>query len=209
MCTSAVVFLSQYLRAMSYRALGCHIDITFELIMFNELPPKIIKHTNKCKLKVFFTILNAFKSALYTLYYGRPWNVSGEMIIRSFSQNIKSAKMICTQRGSDLMDKISIPSISFFSFISYQSIHKTIIDETKSLRYEDSAFRRKHQLTRRLNTNSTNNTINSTESLTRQRKQTKTFSAQKRQILIFEVMKRIPKKVYTNSGQLELAKTQR
>ena len=207
-CAPAV-FLSQYLRAMSYRILGCHITITFELIMLNELPPKIAKHTSKCKLKVFFTILNAFKSALYSLYYGRPWNVSGEMILRSFSQNIKSAKLICIQRGSNLMDRINIPNISFFSFISYQNIHKTIMYETKSLRCDDSTFRRKHHLTRRLNTNTTNNSSDSTVNTTRQRKQTKTFSVQKRQILIFEVMKRIPQKTYTKSGQLELARTQK
>ena len=77
--------------------------------------------------------------------------------------------------------------------------------ETKSLRCDDSTFRRKHHLTRRLNTNTSDPTVNTT----RQRKQTKTFSAQKRQILIFEVMKRIPQKTYTKSGQLELAKTQK
>ena len=77
--------------------------------------------------------------------------------------------------------------------------------ETKSLRCDDSTFRRKHHLTRRLNTNTSDLTVNTT----RQRKQTKTFSAQKRQILIFEVMKRIPQKTYTKSGQLELAKTQK
>ena len=54
-----------------------------------------------------------------------------------------------------------------------------------------------------------NNSSDSTVNPTRQRKQTKTFSAQKRQILIFEVMKRIPQKTYTKSGQLELAKTQK
>ena len=81
--------------------------------------------------------------------------------------------------------------------------------ETKSLRCDDSTFRRKHHLTRRLNTNTTNNSSDSTVNTTRQRKQTKTFSAQKRQILIFEVMKRIPQKTYTKSGQLELAKTQK
>merc|ERR1712173_184167 len=113
-CAPAV-FLSQYLRAISYRALGCHIEINFKLIMLNELPTKIVKHANKCQLKVFFTILNAFKSTLFSLYYLKPWIVTGDLILRSFSQNLKSAKLICTQRGSKLMDNINLPSISFFS----------------------------------------------------------------------------------------------
>ena len=204
-CAPAV-FLTQYLRAMSYRALGCHINITFELIMMNELPTQIIRKTDKCKLKVFFTILNAFKSALYTLYYRRIWKVNGEMIMSVFSQNIKTAKMICTQRGSDLMDKINIPSISFFSFTSYQNIHKSIIYDTRCLRQEDSNFRRKHRLIRQSNTNTTDNTNTLSRNTTKQ-KQTKKLSAQKKQILIFEALKNIPNKTYTKSGQLELAKT--
>ena len=204
-CAPAV-FLTQYLRAMSYRALGCHINITFELIMMNELPTQIIRKTDKCKLKVFFTILNAFKSALYTLYYRRIWKVNGEMIMSVFSQNIKTAKMICTQRGSDLMDKINIPSISFFSFTSYQNIHKSIIHDTRCLRQEDSNFRRKHRLIRQSNTNTTDNTNTLSRNTTKQ-KQTKKLSAQKKQILIFEALKNIPNKTYTKSGQLELAKT--
>ena len=72
MQSAPAVFLSQYLRAISYRALGCHIEISFELIMLNELQPQIVKHANKSQLKVFFTILNAFKSTLFSLYYLRP-----------------------------------------------------------------------------------------------------------------------------------------
>ena len=204
-CAPAV-FLSQYLRAISYRALGCHIEINFELIMLNELPTKIVKHANKCQLKVFFTILNAFKSTLFSLYYLRPWIVTGDLILRSFSQNLKSAKLICTQRGSKLMDNINLPSISFFSFIPYQRIHKTIMSESRSLRHEDLMFKRKHQLTRRSHTNTTNNTNNTnTANKQTKKKQTKKFSSQKRQILIFEALKKIPKKTYTKSGQVELA----
>ena len=76
------------------------------------------------------------------------------------------------------------------------------------MRHKDSDFRRKHQLTRRLNTNTINTTTatNETETRQTQKKQTKIFSAQKRRILIFDVFKRIPKKTCTKSGQLELAK---
>ena len=104
------------------------------------------------------------------------------------------------------MDKINIPSISFFSFTSYQNIHKSIIHDTRCLRQEDSNFRRKHRLIRQSNTNTTDNTNTLSRNTTKQ-KQTKKLSAQKKQILIFEALKNIPNKTYTKSGQLELAKT--
>ena len=68
------------------------------------------------------------------------------------------------------------------------------------LRKEDLMFRIRHQITRRLQTN-----LSNTNEQPR-KKQTKKFSAQKRQILIFEALKRIPKKKYTKSGQIELVR---
>ena len=87
------------------------------------------------------------------------------------------------------------------------------MSESKSLRHEDLMFKRKHQLTRRSYTNTTNttnttnntNTDNEVEAKQTKKKQTKKFSSQKRQILIFEALKKIPKKTYTKSGQVELA----
>ena len=84
------------------------------------------------------------------------------------------------------------------------------MSESKSLRHEDLMFKRKHQLTRRSYTNTTNttNTINTTnntntanevEAKQTKKKQTKKFS--NFQILIFEVVKKIPKKTYTKSKQ--------
>ena len=80
------------------------------------------------------------------------------------------------------------------------------MSESRSLRHEDLMFKRKHQLTRRSHTNTTNNTNNAnTANKQTKKKQTKKFSSQKRQILIFEALKKIPKKTYTKSGQVELA----
>ena len=200
-CTPAL-FLLQYLKALSYRALGCHINVTFELIMLNELSAKNLRHVNKCNLKTFFTILNAFKSTLYSIYYQRPWNLSGDVIMRNFSLNLKSAKLICKERGSKLMDNVDLPMLSFHSFISYERIHKSVINETRSLRREDSEFRRRHHMTRRTNTNTDNQTRTTKHPKS---KKSNKFSTQKRQILILEVLKKIPK-TYTRSGQIELAK---
>lgn len=200
MLCSPAVFLSQYLKTISYRVLGCHIRLTFELIMLNELPSDTLRNVNKSSLKPFFTILNAYRSTLYSLYYLRPMKLSGDLILHSFSMNLKSAKSICIQRGSKSMDNINIPSPSFLLFTSYQRIHQTVMNDTKDLRKEDVMFRIKHRITRRLQTNLSNTNIQP------RKKQTKKFSTQKRQILIFEALKKIPNKKYTQSGQIELVR---
>ena len=141
MLCSPAIFLSQYLKTMSYRVLGCHIKLTFEPIMLNELPSDTLKNVNKSSLKSFFTILNAYKSALFSLYYLRPSKLSGDSILRSFSMNLKSAKSICLQRGSKSMDNINIPFPSFLLFTPYQRIHQTVMNDTKVLRKEDVMFR--------------------------------------------------------------------
>ena len=98
------------------------------------------------------------------------------------------------------MDNINIPSPSFLRFTSYQRIHQTVMNDTKVLRKEDVMFRIKHRITRRLQTNLSNTNIQP------RKKQTKKFSTQKRQILIFEALKKIPNKKYTQSGQIELVR---
>ena len=197
-CTPAK-FLSQYVDILLTRVSRNRIKITLELLILNELPYQIVKDCNKETLKVIFTILNVFRTSLYSIYYKRQWCLNGKIILEIFNWNLGLAKAVCKERMSGAMENVGIPTLSFHRFISYQRIHSAVMNEMKNLRKIDNLFIREH----RIKVDNTNS-ITTQRRASKNKKPKKMLSKQKKQILILECLKQIPKKKFTKCGQLEL-----
>ena len=150
-------------------------------------------------MKVIFTILNVFRTSLYSIYYKRQWCLNGKIILEIFNWNLGLAKDVCKERMSRAMENVGIPTLSFHRFISYQRIHSAVMNEMKNLRKIDNLFIREH----RIKVDNTNS-ITTQRRASKNKKPKKTLSKQKKQILILECLKQIPKKKFTKCGQLEL-----
>ena len=197
---SVASFLTQYLKMFSLKILGFPLEITLSLVLMNEIPYEQFKRTSNNSRKIWFSILNCYKATIYGLYYLRPHVLNAEFILKKFSQNIKIVRQIAQSRGSMLLNNICLPKESFGKFICFSRIHEKTIFETSSFRDEDKVDRRITFLER----NTNGNQLNANLSRKKKSKNTKPFSAQKRQILITAAFLNIPNKRFTTNGNLEL-----
>ena len=197
---SPSVFLSQYLKLLMVKTLGFSFKIDLGLMLLNEIPYDKCKTLNDDKKKTFFTILNCFKTTLYSIYYLRPSFINENLLLTKFKYNLKVACEIAKERGSSLMQDIHLPSASFCTFQSLKSIRKQTMLDTQELRHSDNNNRRLSYL----QNNAYGPQLNANLPRRRNATQKKAFSAPKRQILISEIFARIPNKKFTHDGNLEL-----
>ena len=100
-------FLRNHLKNYARRILDQSFDITINAIIFNEVPFYIVKRCNNQSLRRWFTLINIFKTTLYSLYYRRPlFDRNGSIIIRTFNHHLRAAKRAAIERNSDILEKI-------------------------------------------------------------------------------------------------------
>ena len=194
-------FLLQYVEVLLHSVTCCKVKISYEMLILNEFPNDIIKRCNKENLKAMYTILNVYRCTLYTMYYRRQINLTGNEMLQIFNKNMNMARIICKERGSCALNNVGVLTPSFHNFISFNRLHKETLWETKSERRYDNEFIRRynvHVYTRTVTSLTRNNSQRTKKT------SSKKPSGQKRQILIFESLKKIPKDRFTKSGQVEL-----
>ena len=94
-------FLRNHLKNYARRILDQSFDITINAIIFNEVPFYIVKRSNTQSLRRWFTVINIFKTTLYSLYYRRPlFDKSGSIIIRTFNHHCSVCDCACSNSRS-------------------------------------------------------------------------------------------------------------
>ena len=198
-CTPAA-YLRQYMRVMSVRIFGFKLELSLAGIMLNEIPMEQFKRTNENSRKAWFAVLNCYKTALFSIYYMRPNILTAELILCKINQNLSIVRKIAQKRGSNILNNICLPTVSFFNIISLPRVHRRVMDDFSEFRNEDRIFRRNVYL----NENRYGNQLNTNIPKRKKIKNAKPFSTQKRQILISEAFAKIQNNPCTKSGSLEL-----
>ena len=147
-------------------------------------------------MRAWYSILGCYRSTLFDIYYSRPHSLDGYTILNKFRENLKIAKGVAAQRGSKIMMNVPLPTFSLSKYIPYQTIYKRVIEETEEDRLEDrrngmrlpreDGFRTEHRVKKRPATR-------------------KNISKQKRQILIYNAMKRTVPNHFGGAKEINLA----
>ena len=132
-------FLRNHLRNYARRVLDQSFDITINAIIFNEVPFYIVKRCNNQSLRRWFTLINIFKTTLYSLYYRRPlFDRWGFIIILTFNHHLRAAKRAATERNSDILEKILFLPEKDDSVIPFYKIFNEIHYDTAIYRQKDN-----------------------------------------------------------------------
>ena len=100
-------FIRNHLKNYARQILGQTFDISLPAIIFNEVPLHIVKRSNTQSLRCWFSVINAFKATMYSLYYCRPlFDKYGSVIIRSFNHRLRATKRVALERRSDILEEI-------------------------------------------------------------------------------------------------------
>ena len=132
-------FLRNHLKNYARRILDQSFDITLNAIIFNEVPFYIVKRSNTQSLSRWFTVINIFKTTLYSLYYRRPlFDKSGSIIIRTFNHHLRAAKRAAIERKSDILEKILFIPEKDDSVVPFYKIFTEIHYDTALYRQKDN-----------------------------------------------------------------------
>ena len=188
------------MKVISVRIFGFRLELSLAGVMLNEIPMELFKRTNEKSRKTWFAVLNCYKATLFSIYYLRPNYLTADLILGRFNQNLSIVRKIAQKRGSVLLNNICLPTVSFFSIISLPRIHRRVMDDFSEFRNEDRIIRRNEYL----NENRFGTQLNSNIPRRKKIKNTKPFSALKRQILISEAFAKVQCNPRTLGGSLEL-----
>ena len=124
-------YLLQYVEALAFRTLGKNFQISLETLVLNEIPCNIVKGVSKERLRCLYSILNAYKSTIYSVYYIRSPFTSGRSLLYRFNLCLQTSMKICRERNSSSFDYIHLPEYSFYNFQSYEKIKELVMKETR------------------------------------------------------------------------------
>ena len=195
-----------HVRALSFRTLGKIFDFTLEILLLNELPKNIVKGISKEKLRCFYSILNCYKTTVYSTYYIRSSFNTGQSLLYRFNLNLQTSLKICRDRNSKSLDFIHLPKFSFYNFQSFAEIKKSVMTETRSDRREDQIFRRRYNLPKN---RSDQHNIPKRKKNTRKNNNVRKVSKQKANLMMINSLKTVPKCHFTRSGELNISKLNR
>ena len=199
-------YLLQYVRALSFRTLGKIFDFSLEILLLNELPKNIVKGISKEKLRCFYSILNCYKTTVYSTYYIRSSFNTGQSLLYRFNLNLQTSLKICRDRNSKSLDFIHLPKFSFYNFQSFAEIKKIVMAETRSDRKEDQIFRRRYNLPKN---RSDQHNIPKQKKNTKKNNNVRKVSKQKANLMMINSLKTVPKSHFTRSGELNISKLNR
>ena len=90
-------------------------------------------------MRRWFTLINIFKTTLYSLYYRRPlFDRRGFIIILTFNHHLRAAKRAATERNSDILEKILFLPEKDDSVIPFYKILNEIHYDTALYRQKDN-----------------------------------------------------------------------
>ena len=175
-------FMRDHLKNYARQILGQTFDISLPAILFNEIPFHIVKRCDMQSLRRWYSVVNAYKATMFSLYYRRPtFDRYGSAIIRSFNHHLRSIKRVAVERGSDILDNILLLPVKGNSVTPFYKTLNDVYYDTIPFRQRDnrnssflSDYRKKMTRTKNYRKNN----------------QTSKISKQKRQILIDNAFKK-------------------
>ena len=170
-------------RTHARQILGQTFDISLPAIVFNEIPFHIMKRCDKQSIRRWFSVVNAYKAAMFSIYYRRStYDRYGTTIIKSFNHHLRSIKKVAEGRGSDILDSIFLLPLRGNTVTPFYKILNDVFYDTIPFRQKDnrdSAFLSHYRKKKR-----------SRAQNFRTNQQMSKISDQKRQILISNAFKK-------------------
>ena len=175
-------FMRDHLKNYARQILGQTFDISLPAIIFLEIPFHILKRCDTQSMRRWYSVVNAYKATMFSIYYRRPtFDRYGTTIIRSFNHHLRSIKKVAAERGSDILDNILLLPVKGDSVTPFYKTLNDVFYDTIPLRQKDnrdssflSHYRKKRSRTQNFKKN----------------QQMSKTSSQKRQILINNAFKR-------------------
>ena len=137
-------FLREHLKQYARIILGQSFDISLPSILFLEIPFHILKRCDKPSIRRWFSVVNAYKATMYSLYYKRlTYDRHGAAIVKCFNHHLRSIKKVAEERHSDIMDNIYLLPLRGDNVIPYYKIANDVFYDTLPFRRkdnQDSAF---------------------------------------------------------------------
>ena len=177
-------FMREHLKHYARIILGQVFDISLPSIIFLEIPFHIMKRCDKQSIRRWYSVVNAYKAAMYSIYYRRPtFDRYGITIVKSFNYHLRSIKKVAEERGSDIMDSIFLLPLRGDTVTPFYKIANDVFYDTIPFRRkdnQDSAFLSHYRKKKRLRAQNF-----------RKDQQVPKISDQKRQILISNAFKKL------------------
>ena len=177
-------FMREHLKNYARIILGQVFDISLPSIIFLEIPFHIMKRCDKQSIRRWFSVVNAYKAAMYSLYYRRStYDRYGTTIVKCFNHHLRSIKRVAEERGSDIMDSIYLLPLRGDTVTPFYKIANDVFYDTIPFRQKDnrdSAFLSHYRKKKRLRAQNF-----------RKDQQVPKISDQKRQILISNAFKKL------------------
>ena len=142
-----------------------------------------MKRCDKQSIRRWYSVVNAYKAAMYSIYYRRStYDRHGTTIVKSFNHHLRSIKKVAEERGSDIMDSIYLLPLRGDTVTPFYKILNDVFYDTIPFRQKDnrdSAFLSHYRKKKR-----------SRAQNFRKNQQMPKISDQKRQILISNAFKK-------------------
>ena len=177
-------FMREHLKQYARIILGQVFDISLPSILFLEIPFHILKRCDKPSIRRWFSVVNAYKATMFSLYYKRlTYDRHGTAIVKCFNHHLRSIKKVAEERGSDIMNSIYLLPLKGDTVIPFYKIANDVFYDTIPFRRkdnQDSAFLSHYRKKKKLRVQNF-----------RENQQVPKMSDQKRQILISNAFKKL------------------
>ena len=177
-------FMREHLKQYARIILGQVFDISLPSILFLEIPFHILKRCDKPSIRRWFSVVNAYKATMFSLYYKRlTYDRHGTAIVKCFNHHLRSIKKVAEERGSDIMNSIYLLPLKGDTIIPFYKIANDVFYDTIPFRQkdnQDSAFLSHYRKKKKLRVQNF-----------RGNQQMPKMSDQKRQILISNAFRKL------------------
>ena len=137
-------FMREHLKQYARIILGQVFDISLPSILFLEIPFHILKRCDQPSIRRWFSVVNAYKATMFSLYYKRlTYDRNGTAIVKCFNHHLRSIKKVAEERGSDIMNSIYLLPLKGDTIIPFYKIANDVFYDTIPFRRkdnQDSAF---------------------------------------------------------------------
>ena len=127
-------FLREHLKQYARIILGQSFDISLPSILFLEIPFHILKRCDKSSIRRWFSVVNAYKATMFSLYYRKmTYDRYGTSIVKCFNHHLRSIKKVAEERHSDIMDNIYLLPLRGDNVTPYYKIANDVFYDTLPL----------------------------------------------------------------------------
>ena len=135
--------MREHLKQYAPVILGQAFDISLPSILFLEIPFHILKRCDQPSIRRWFSVVNAYKATMFSLYYKRlTYDRNGTAIVKCFNHHLRSIKKVAEERGSDIMNSIYLLPLKGDTIIPFTKLLTTFftIQSFRRKDNQDSAF---------------------------------------------------------------------